>query len=78
MMERPKMGFGVPLESWLRKELKHVLLDVLNEQTLREQNIFNVERVLKMRDKYLAGEPVEFQRLSYLFLFQLWYNRWMK
>jgi asparagine synthase (glutamine-hydrolysing) len=77
MMERPKMGFGVPLESWLRKELKHVLLDVLNEQTLREQNIFNVERVLKMRDKYLAGEPVEFQRLSYLFLFQLWYKKWM-
>ena len=77
MMERPKMGFGVPLESWLRKELKHVLLDVLNEQTLREQNIFNVERVIKMRDKYLAGEPIEFQRLSYLFLFQLWYKKWM-
>jgi len=77
MMERPKMGFGVPLESWLRKELKDVLLDVLNEQTLREQNIFNVERVIKLRDKYLAGEPVEFQRLSYLFLFQLWYKKWM-
>ncbi len=77
MMERPKMGFGVPLQSWLRKELKHVLLDVLNEQTLREQNIFNVDRVIKMRDKYLAGEPIEFQRLSYLFLFQLWYKKWM-
>jgi len=77
IMERPKMGFGVPLESWLRKELKDLLLSVLNEQTLREQNIFNVERVINMRDKYLAGEPIEFQRLSYLFLFQLWYKRWV-
>jgi asparagine synthase (glutamine-hydrolysing) len=78
IMERPKMGFGVPIESWLKKELKPLFLDVLNEKHLREQGIFNVAHVIKMRDKYLNGEPVEFQRLSYLFLFQLWYKKWMK
>jgi asparagine synthase (glutamine-hydrolysing) len=78
MMERPKMGFGVPLEKWLRHELKYVLLEVLNEKELKEQNIFNVARVMQLRDDYLAGKPVEFQRLSYLFLFQLWYKKWMK
>ena len=78
MMERPKMGFGVPLEKWLRHELKDVLLEVLNEKELKEQNIFNVARVMQLRDDYLAGKPVEFQRLSYLFLFQLWYKKWMK
>ncbi len=78
MMERPKMGFGVPLETWLRKELKDLFLNVLNEETLRSQNIFNVERVLTIRDKYLQGQKVDFQRLSYLFLFQLWYSKWMK
>jgi asparagine synthase (glutamine-hydrolysing) len=77
MMERPKMGFGVPLENWLRKELKHLLLDVLDEQYLQQQGIFNVAHVVEMRDKYLKGESVEFQRLSYLFLFQLWYKKWM-
>jgi len=78
MMERPKMGFGVPLEKWLRHELKDVLLEVLNEKELKEQNIFNVARVMQLRDDYLAGKPVEFQRLSYLFLFQLWYKKWIK
>ena len=77
-MERSKMGFGVPLEKWLRHELKDVLLEVLNEKELKEQNIFNVARVMQLRDDYLAGKPVEFQRLSYLFLFQLWYKKWMK
>ena len=77
MMERPKMGFGVPLESWLKKELKPLFLDVLNEKHLIEQGIFNVAHVIKMRDKYLNDEPVEFQRLSFLFLFQLWYKKWM-
>ena len=77
LMERPKMGFGVPLESWLRAELKELLTDLVNEQHLREQNIFNVSKALKLRDDYLAGKQIEFQRLSYLFLFQLWYKRWM-
>lgn len=78
IMERPKMGFGVPLESWMKNELKATLLQVINEDSLRKQGIFNVERVIKMRDRYLNGDKIEFQRLSYLFLFQLWYNKWMK
>jgi len=77
LMERPKMGFGVPLESWLRVELKDMLMDVISEPALQKQGIFKVSQAIKMRDDYLAGKPVEFQRLSYLFLFQLWYKRWM-
>ena len=77
LMERPKMGFGVPLETWLRTDLKDMLMDVVNEKNLREQNIFHPSKALKMRDDYQAGKPVEFQRLSYLFLFQLWYKKWM-
>lgn len=76
LMERPKMGFGVPLESWLRNELKPLLLDVINEDSLKSQNIFNTKQVITMRDKYLNGNAVEFQRLSYLFLFQLWHKQW--
>ncbi len=77
MMERPKMGFGVPLINWMRNELKPLLLDVLNEDALNKQQVFSTKRVIALRDNYLAGKPVEFQRLSYLFLFQLWYNKWM-
>ncbi len=76
IMERPKMGFGVPVKHWLKNELKNLMLDVLNESTLTKQDIFNTERVIDMRDRYLKGEQVEFQRLSYLFLFQLWAKKW--
>jgi len=77
LMERPKMGFGVPLENWLRVELKEMLMEVINEQTLQKQGVFKVKEAIKIRDNYLAGKPVDFQRLSYLFLFQLWYKKWM-
>ncbi|HWB61920.1 MAG TPA: asparagine synthase (glutamine-hydrolyzing) [Chitinophagales bacterium] len=78
IMERPKMGFGVPLETWLKADLKGLLTDVINEKTLKEQGVFNSGKALQLRDSYLSNRPVEFQRLSYLFLFGLWWNRWMK
>ena len=78
MMERPKMGFGVPLESWLKNELKDTLLDTINEQTLKQQGVFKVKETMHLRNEYLAGKPIEFQRLHYLFLFQLWYKKWME
>lgn len=77
IMERPKMGFGVPVEHWLKTELKDLMLDVVNEKTLRELGIFNTARMIDMRDRYLKGESIEFQRLSYLFLFQLWAKRYI-
>lgn len=77
IMDRPKMGFGVPLNHWLRNELKGLLVDVLNEESLKKQGIFNVEKALRIRDRYLAGADVEFERVSRLFLFQLWYFKWM-
>jgi asparagine synthase (glutamine-hydrolysing) len=78
IMERPKMGFAVPLENWLRNELKPLLLDVMNEGDLKSQGIFKWRSALQIRDNYLRGSQVEFQRLSYLFLFQMWFFKWMK
>lgn len=77
LMERPKMGFGVPLSKWLRNELRGLLTDMINEQSLRTQQVFRPAAAMKMRDDFLAGRKVEEDRLQYLFLFQLWYHQWM-
>ena len=78
IMQRPKMGFGVPLSKWLKNELKDTLTDVISEQHLKDQQIFKPSHALQIRDAFLSGRQVEDQRLQYLFLFQLWYNKWMK
>lgn len=77
IMERPKMGFGLPMERWMRMELKDLMTTVVSENNLDKHGIFNTQRALHMRNQYLAGKPVEFERLHFLFLFQLWYDRWM-
>ena len=78
IMQRPKMGFGVPLSKWLKNELKDTLTDVISEHHLKDQQIFKPSQALQIRDAFLSGRQVEDERLQYLFLFQLWYNKWMK
>ena len=48
LMERPKMGFGIPVEKWLSNELKHLVNEYLNEKSLKEHGLFNVEQVKKI------------------------------
>lgn len=76
MMERPKMGFIVPIMGWFKNELKDLILDQLNEDRLNKDNLFNTREVLAMRDKYLKGESVNVQKLWHLLIFQMWKERW--
>ncbi len=78
LMERPKMGFGVPLIQWFRDELKEYFEVYLNYERLQEEGIFNAKAVSKMKDSYLKGEKVSIETLWSLLVFQLWYERWMK
>lgn len=77
MMNRPKMGFGVPVLSWLQNSLKEQLNLYLGDSFLQKQNIFNEEEVNKLKNDILSGKDRHFQKLWYLLVFQMWYNRWM-
>ena len=78
LMDRPKMPFIAPLTIWFKAEMRELLFDYLNESTLKEQNIFKVEEVIKWRDQYLSGNEISHQKIWNILLFQLWYNKWMK
>jgi asparagine synthase (glutamine-hydrolysing) len=77
IMERPKMGFIVPIMGWFRNELKGIILEYLDENKLKQDNIFNVTEVISIRDKYLNGDAVNVQKLWHILLFQMWKKRWM-
>jgi len=78
LMDRPKMGFGVPIVQWFRDELKDYFMTYLDFSRLKSEGIFNPEPIIKLRDRYMAGRQENVQKLWYLLMFEMWYEKWMK
>ena len=77
LMERPKRPFIAPLMVWFRDDLKEQLKYYLSEQALAATGVFDPEPIIRLRDDYLSGKKVNYQKLWQILSFQLWFNRWM-
>lgn len=84
LLERPKVGFSVPLDSWLRGPLKEQLLGYSEGSFLEKQGIFKEIQTKEMIDNYLkngdkgAGSGANYSRMIWAyFVFQKWYERYM-
>lgn len=78
IMNRPKMGFSVPIIDWFSDELKHYLDHYLDPDLLDKQGLFNVKQLIKIKNDYLAGQKQYIGKLWTLLVFQMWYERWME
>jgi asparagine synthase (glutamine-hydrolysing) len=77
MMDRPKKGFSVPIEEWFRDELKEYFLIYLDKSRLDKENLFNSDEIIKLRDSYLMGNKENVQKLWFILMFEMWYEKWM-
>lgn len=81
LLDRPKVGFGVPLDKWLRGPLKEQLLSYTDPALLKRQNLFDISYLQKTIERYLeTGDkgPATGENYSGLiwsfFVFQQWYE----
>lgn len=81
LLERPKVGFAVPLDKWLRGPLKEQVLAFGNRDFLKNQGIFHPENTAAVVERYLVtgdGGPSSGANYSKLiwsfFVFQQWYQ----
>ena len=72
MMERPKMGFGVPIDDWLRGPLRDWAESLLDEQTLREQGLLRPEPIRKAWQLHLSEQSNRHHQLWSVLCFQAW------
>jgi asparagine synthase (glutamine-hydrolysing) len=78
IMERPKMGFGIPVDLWLQHELKELVKSYLNEDSLKQHEIFNLAEVQKLVKEFFSGRTEKYLKIWYLLMFQMWYERWAR
>ena len=78
LMERPKKPFIAPLTVWFRDELSDMLNYYLSEEQLKKTGLFQTLPIVRLKDQYLKGDKVQFQKLWQILSFQLWYSRWMQ
>lgn len=76
LADKPKSGFRVPLDKWLRGELKPLVERYLDKKNL-DETIFDIEAVESYKKRFFLGEDFAFL-IWFILMYQMWKKRWFE
>jgi len=74
IIERPKMGFGVPVDHWFRHELKDFARETLLGAPARDRGYFRAQTVRRLLDEHVEGKGHWHYQLWNLLVLELWHR----
>lgn len=80
LFNRPKHGFEVPLLNWFKGELNSLITDdLLSDDLLREQNVFNIATINDLLEKLHSSDPGDSATHVWnLIVFQTWWKKYIR
>ncbi len=77
VLYRPKMGFGVPIDRWLKAEMKEFAYDTLLSSKASQRGLVKTSYVKSMLDEHCGGVRLHHTRLWALLILELWFQMWI-
>lgn len=78
LVDRPKTGFGIPMDDWLRGPLKAWASDLLSSARLQAEGLFNAKRVAARMTEHMSGRRNHGYWLWNVLMAQAWHDQWCK
>jgi asparagine synthase (glutamine-hydrolysing) len=76
LIDRPKMGFGIPRAEWLRTGMKELVIDTLTDTTASQRGWLNPIEVRKVLDLHMAGHDKD-NIIWPMLMLELWARTWL-
>ena len=76
LIDRPKMGFGIPRAEWLRTEMKELVIDTLTDKTATQRVWLKPVEVKKVLDLHMAGQDKD-NIIWPMLMLELWARTWL-
>jgi asparagine synthase (glutamine-hydrolysing) len=75
LIDRPKMGFGIPRAEWLRTGMKELVIDTLTDSTAANRGWFDLNEVKKVIDLHMEGRDKD-NLIWPMLMLELWARNW--
>ncbi|MEP1094463.1 MAG: asparagine synthase (glutamine-hydrolyzing) [Cyclobacteriaceae bacterium] len=72
ILERPKWGFSIPLQNWLKNELNYLVDKYLSKLSIETHNIVNYDQVKLLLDAFSQGQDFLYNRIWTLIILHMW------
>ncbi len=77
-LKKSKQGFAVPVVKWLKSDLKPMLLDAFAKNKIEREGIFDYAYIKELVQAFLYNKNDTRKEIWALFMFEMWYDKWMR
>tara|TARA_B100000315_G_scaffold235180_1_gene249887 strand:- start:452 stop:676 length:225 start_codon:yes stop_codon:yes gene_type:complete len=71
-MERPKMGFAVPVGDWIKEPMREWAEELINNKRIKEEGFFNARELNEIWEQHLSGKFNRTHELWNVLMYQEW------